>query len=793
MKILKSWWHTRTQILSLFEHDLDSVPELFLTDPAGNAPLKSSFAPKNIFASHTCYYEEDDKIVFVLNEQNHPNINLNCENYYLCGNFNGWLDALGKPEWNLKCGRDKKEFILAVDKKNLFDGKRKLFFKFAKDFGQWVEPMSDALNIDHDNTGNANLSIARNKTGKNLILSECLNEQDINVDISICSPKHETCAPVNARDLFLSLKSDDSLGVQIQHGYTRFSIFAPRALRVQVLIQEALDSEIISYDLMSAENGIWKTFIKADLSDKLYSYRISGKNSDNTTAFDSSVKIADPYAFALHKHTGPALIIDKKNLPVAKNFKTPKWHDLSIMEVHLRDVLANANIEDSQKHTFKGLENWLKQEECYLKKSGINCIELQPIQEFDNLTYSEYHWGYMPVNWFSPSSAYASEPNKFSQITEFASLINTFHESNFAVILDVVYNHVGEPNHLLRVDKFYYFETAHDFSLMNYSGCGNDFRANAPMSERMIIDSLKHLVVHYGVDGFRFDLAELLGVATLRKIEKELKALKPDIILIAEPWSFRGHIAQALSETGFSSWNDGFREYAKKYVLNQGDKSGFKYFVSGSRQHFANWPAQTVNYIESHDDKCFLDNITDNFESPSLIDLKRYKLAYAFLFMSIGIPMAAEGFDFARTKSGKNNTYKDGDENALKYSRIYSHTNLCRWMRNLAKFRNSKLGEALRLADPVNDSYFRFFENDSNAICVLFNADNSSKAKQILATFNPTSQTQAIYLNAFNISEFTHIADIENFDTAGLDDIAMEKSAIIKLPPYSFSLWVKNS
>jgi len=792
VKILKSWWHTPTQVLSLFEYDLDSVPELLLTDPKGNASLKSSFAPNKIFASHTCYYEKNDKIVFVLNEKNHPNLNLSKENYYLCGNFNGWLDALGKSEWNLKYSSDKKEFILAVDKKNLFDGRRKVSFKFAKDFGQWVEPLSNAINIEHDHTGNANLSILRNKSGKNMILSECISAQDINVDISICSAQFETCAPVDARPLFLSLHSDDILGVHIQHGYTRFSIFAPRALRVQVLLQDSLNSEVISYDLMRAENGIWKTFIKADLSGKLYSYRISGTNKDASTSFNSSVKIADPYAYALHNHKGPALIIDKKNLPVAKNFMTPQWHDLSIMEVHLRDLLANADIEENQKRTFKGLENWLKKEHCYLKRCGINCIELQPIQEFDNATYSEYHWGYMPVNWFSPASAYASKPDKFSQITEFASLINSFHESNFAVILDVVYNHVGEPNHLLHIDKFYYFETAHDLSLMNYSGCGNDFRADAPMSERMIIDSLKHLVTHYGVDGFRFDLAELIGVATLRKIEKELKAIKPDIILIAEPWSFRGHIAQALSDTGFSSWNDGFREFARKYVLNEGDKSGFKYFISGSRQNFANWPAQTVNYIESHDDKCFLDNITHNYESPSLVDIKRYKLAYAFLFMSIGIPMATEGFDFARTKSGKNNTYKDGDENALKYSRIYSHTNLCRWMRNLVKFRNSKVGEALRLSDPVNDSYFRFFENDSNAICVLFNADNSSKSKQILVSFNPTPHTQAIYLNGFNISEFTQIADIENFDTAGLDDIAMEKSAIMKLPPYSFTLWVKN-
>lgn len=130
--------------------------------------------------------------------------------------------------------------------------------------------------------------------------------------------------------------------------------------------------------------------------------------------------------------------------------------------------------------------------------------------------------------------------------------------------------------------------------------------------------------------------------------------------MIAEPWSFRGHIGEALRSTGYASWNDGFREFMLSYALGRGNFDGFKYFISGSRGGYASFPAQTVNYLESHDDKCLLDRISPSPETPSEEDLRRYKLAYALVFLSIGIPMAAEGFDLARTKGGLNNTYKTG-------------------------------------------------------------------------------------------------------------------------------------
>src|SRR5690606_4415451 len=143
---------------------------------------------------------------------------------------------------------------------------------------------------------------------------------------------------------------------------------------------------------------------------------------------------------------------------------------------------------------------WVLSDDFHLAKLGVNAVELQPVQEFDNASIDEYHWGYMPVNFFAPASAYARRPERASQVREFQKLVEAFHQRGMAVILDVVYNHAGLPNHLLLIDKQYYFELDADGRLLNWSGCGNDLRPDSVMVRRLIIDSLVHLVELYGVD-----------------------------------------------------------------------------------------------------------------------------------------------------------------------------------------------------------------------------------------------------------------------------------------------------
>ena len=311
------------------------------------------------------------------------------------------------------------------------------------------------------------------------------------------------------------------------------------------------------------------------------------------------------------------------------------------------------------------------------------------------------------------------------------------------------------------------------------------------MALRLITDSLRALLEKYGADGFRFDLAELLGFGVLREIETFVKKIKPSAVLIAEPWSFRGHIGGALSATGYASWNDGFREFMRSYALGNGNFEGFKYFISGSRGGYARFPAQTVNYLESHDDMCLLDRLSSSPENPSREDLRRYKLAYALVFLSIGIPMAAEGFDLVRTKGGLNNTYKNGAANMLDYRRGLRFPGEGRWLRALSKFRLSDCARALRLSKAPCDSFFEFFSGGGAEAGVLFNADFSIDAPRIFAAFNPASSEAELPVPKC-FCGFRQIADIDTFSECGIESFKLESGndGILKMPPVSLGIWI---
>ncbi len=374
----------------------------------------------------------------------------------------------------------------------------------------------------------------------------------------------------------------------------------------------------------------------------------------------------------------------------------------------------------------------------------MNCVELLPVQEFDNRAPEDYHWGYMTNNFFAPESSYTLAPEKASGVRELQALVRAFHSRGMAVILDVVYNHVGEPAHLLFIDRLYYFEQDAAGQLANWSACGNDLRARSAMATRLIIDSCLHLIEAYGVDGFRFDLAELLGVDVLRDIETALKRVKPNVILIAEPWSFRGHIAGALRDTGWASWNDGYRDLVKEYVGANATAERMEYYLKGSPWFFAKWPAQTVNYTESHDDRSWLDAITENpnFDgfSPAPNDRRRTHLMAALLFMSLGIPMLASGQDFLRSKRGVANTYQRGDLNALDYRRLYRYLGTHAYFADWIAFRRSARGRLLRQFSRPGEGFFKFFPapNSPAPLAALYNADRSQGALRLLFAINPT-------------------------------------------------------
>jgi pullulanase/glycogen debranching enzyme len=348
------------------------------------------------------------------------------------------------------------------------------------------------------------------------------------------------------------------------------------------------------------------------------------------------------------------------------------------------------------------------------------------------------------------------------------------------------------------IDRLYYFEEDAGGNLANWSGCGNDLRAGAAMSKRLIIDSCVHLIEAYGVDGFRFDLAELLGVDVLKEIEAALKRVKPSVILIAEPWSFRGHIAGALRDTGWASWNDGFRNFLRDYVHGNGPAERLEYFLRGSPWYFAKWPAQTVNYTESHDDRTWLDSITENqgFDgsNPTANDVRRTHLMASILFMAVGIPMVAEGQDFLRSKGGMGNTYQRGDLNALDYRRLYRNLTSHAYFADWIAFRRGARGRLLRHFSRPSEGYFRFFSSGGAPLAVLVNADHSKGAEVLLYAVNPTGEDATLAVgDVAGLGTWRQLADQDRFLPAASRAATRRVTSALELGPLSCGLWTSGS
>jgi pullulanase/glycogen debranching enzyme len=758
------------------------------------------------------YYRDEaaGEVTFVLPLEHGCDIVPARDTVYLAGDFNGWQEAVGLPEWQLEPAELDGERVLR------WSGDVATFpgwgqrFKFVTGEHQWLVPPAEAPNAVRDEAGNMNRVIDPARTGAHLwrfTVTEplALDEPWTAAWADRISPEK---VPVVPGPFFFELATELPLGALVRKDETTFRLFAPRARSVILQVAPAADEAAMATALRFAvarrddaegAKGVWEVALNRNLHGWYYWYHVDGPGE----GFDPKRRVLDPYAWACVGRDGPGIVLDRAWIGQGdRTFTTPAWHDLVIAEAHVRDLAAHAPVgaTTEERRGFVGLRKWVESEEFHLAQLGVNCVELQPLHEFDNVTPEEYHWGYMTNNYFAPESSYALAPEKASGVKELQALVAALHRRGMAVLVDVVFNHVGVPAHLMAIDRLYYFEQDAGGALTNWSGCGNDLRARSAMARRLIVDSCVHYLEAYGVDGFRFDLAELLGVEVLRDVEAALKKVKPDVILIAEPWSFRGHIAGALRDTGWASWNDGYRDFVRDYVRGHGAPERLEYYLRGSPWYFAKWPAQTVNYTESHDDRTWIDAITErsdgNGHHPTSNDRRRTHLMAAILFMSLGIPMVSAGQDFLRSKHGVNNTYLRGDLNALDYRRLYRHLSTHAYFADWIAFRRGELGRLLRQWRRPSEEFFQFVAaRGSPALAAVYNADRSQGIERLLFAVNPTLREVTIPLGAALAGPahtWDQLADQDRFYLSGRHGAQAPVEAELYLPPLGCGLWVSS-
>ncbi len=810
--IVRAWLESLTSGIVEFDRDWPGAPAPQLT--MGNqCPAPGALAPASVAEVGTAfgYCVRGTEIVFVLPEAHCGGGNVNRDGAYLGGDFNGWQNAVGRDEWRLQSVEIDGQRVLA------WSGPAAGFlepagqrFKFVTGEHMWLSVPDDAANAVTDAGGNVNRVIDPQRTGRHLWTFTCARAVDLAEPLMVdwAAAADAPSVPVQPGTFFYELKSDLPLGAIIRDGQTIFRLFAPRARAVMLFVCRELKGqrEAESWPLARRTDadgaaGVWEIALNRSFHAWYYWYVIDGVR-EGTGRFDPGTRVLDPYALATVARDGPGIILDRAWIGKGDtDFITPPWQDLVIAEAHVRDLVTNAPIQASaaERRGFTGLRKWVESPQFHLQRLGVNCVELQPVQQADGPNDEDYHWGYMPVNFFAPTSSYSLKPAAASGVRELQELVRAFHRRGLAVVLDVVFNHVGDPPHLMLVDRLYYFEQHADGRLANWSGCGNDLRARSAMARRLIIESCLHLIEAYGVDGFRFDLAELLGVEVLREIEAALKRAKPNVILIAEPWSFRGHIAGALRDTGWASWNDGFRDYLRTYVLGRGAAARMEYLLKGSPWYFAKWPAQTINYTESHDDRTWIDLITENrnfdgFE-PTLNDRRRTHLMAALLFMSVGVPMVSAGQDFLRSKHGVNNTYQRADLNALDYRRLYRFLGTHAYFADWIAFRRSDRGRLLRQYSRAGEGFFRFFSPpDSSALAAVYNADGAQGGVRLLFGVNPTLADVTIPLDPeIARADWKQLANHERFFLADGPGATEPVDTELFVPALGCGLWVAGS
>jgi pullulanase/glycogen debranching enzyme len=809
-RLVRAWLDSLSSGIVEFDRNWESAAPPAIALSGSVEVTRFARAPDLEVAKTLRYFLKDPAtLAFALPLKRNGGVGRADEKVYVAGPFNGWQAAVGNEDWRLHLeALDGEDVLLWTGPAREVMKGGEVLFKFVTGENQWLHPSDDAPNCVRDETGFVNRFLEPTKTGAHLWRFELAASLDLAGAWTVAAGADVSTGfvPLVPGDFFFDLGTKLPMGAIVSQRATTFRLFAPRAESVTLFACHDLGNRKTADSFPLARRGdadgaagVWEVELDRNLHGWFYWYSVEAAGSDGKVSTRGG--ILDPYALATIDRGGPGIVLDRSWVGRADtDFRTPSWQDLVIAEAHVRDLTAQAPVKASslERRGFTGLRKWVESPDFYLHHLGVNCVELQPIQEFDNKTPEEYHWGYMTNSYYALESSYSVSPAEASGIKEFQQLVRAFHDRGMAVILDVVYNHVGEPAHLMNIDKLYYFEEDPNGNLANWSGCGNDLRAGAAMSLRLIIDSCTHLIETYGVDGFRFDLAELLGIDVLKQVEAALKRVKTNVILIAEPWSFRGHIAGALRDTGWASWNDGYRNFLRDYVHGAAPAERLEYFLRGSPWYFAKWPAQTVNYTESHDDRTWIDQITENpgfnGSNPTLNDVRRTHLMAAILFMSVGIPMLAEGQDFLRSKGGLGNTYLRGDVNALDYRRMYRYLGTHAYFADWISFRKGARGRLLRHFTRPSEGFFQFYNGSGSALAVLVNADFSKGQDRLLFAVNPTQSDVTISIGAVASSGgWRQLADHARFLNSGSRAAVVNVEPDLLVPALGCGLWISEA
>ncbi|GAB4529894.1 MAG: glycogen debranching protein GlgX [Haliangiales bacterium] len=418
--------------------------------------------------------------------------------------------------------------------------------------------------------------------------------------------------------------------------------------------------------------------------------------------------------------------------------------DLVIYEMHVRGFTRHSSSGVKFPGTFAAIRDKIP----YFKELGINCIELMPIFEFDELDNPRVnpdtgerllnYWGYNSIGFFAPKAGFAATGHLSMQVDELKTLIKHLHRNGIEIILDVVINHTAEGNSdgptlsYRGIDNQTYYILDHEGDYRDFSGVGNTLNCNNPIVRNHVLDCLRYWASEYHIDGFRFDLASILGRdASGAPLENPplVEALAYDPVLarcklIAEAWDAAGlyQVGRFPAYDRWAEWNGHYRDVARRFLKGDaGQAQGIAHCLAGSPQLYS-WrgPTASINFITAHDGMTLADMVSYNHkhnrangeqerdgvneneswncgvegptDDPAILALRGRQIrnAAAMLMLSHGVPMVVMGDEIGRTQRGNNNPYcHDSDLSWLDWSLTEKNHALLRFFKHLIGFRHA--------------------------------------------------------------------------------------------------------
>lgn len=568
---------------------------------------------------------------------------------------------------------------------------------------------------------------------------------------------------------------------------TKFSLWAPTAEAVNVVLYDkGIDGEALdTLPMQKAEEGTWKLTVKKNLIGKFYTFnvKVDGRWRGETPGINA-------LAVGVNGRRGAIIDMAKTNPEGWENDVRPPLNnpaDVIIYEVHHRDfsIHPSSGIQNKGKYLAMTEEGSFSPQGLatgidHLKELGVTHVHILPSYDYASvdetrLEDNKYNWGYDPVNYNVPDGSYATDPyNPESRIREFKQMVQALHKAGIRVVLDVVYNHTfnTEDSNFERTVPGYFYRTKPDGTLADASACGNETASDRPMMRKYMVESIKHWINEYHIDGFRFDLMGIHDIETMNAIRKAASEIDPTIFIYGEGWAANppqlpesqlAMKANTHAMPGIAAFcdemRDGLRgpfndnEQGAFLAGEPGHEESIKFGIVGAIAHpgvsnervnysdqaWAAEPTQMISYVSCHDDMCLVDRLNSSIPDIDADELARLdKLAQTVVFTSQGIPFIYAGEEVMRDKKGVHNSYQSPDSiNAIDWNRKAANADVYNYYKELIALRKAHQAFRMGSADMVRKHLEFLPVEGSNLIAYLLKDNAGGDAwKDIIVILN---------------------------------------------------------